>query len=98
METCTAGSASGLGKRTSGNADTALQADSTNRHRQRWTPADSHGRSIPDQVCSDAGSSRQYLASDEEANYADQPWNKKLGSRLARADAPTTLLPLTASS
>jgi len=29
METCTAGSASGLEKRTSGNADTALQADST---------------------------------------------------------------------
>jgi hypothetical protein len=29
METCTAGSASGLGKRTSSNAGTAPQADST---------------------------------------------------------------------
>jgi len=35
---------------------------------------------------------------DEEANYADQPWNKKLGSRFARAGASATLLPLTASS
>jgi hypothetical protein len=40
VETCTAGSASGLEKRTSGNADTALQADSTNHHRHQRTPAD----------------------------------------------------------
>jgi hypothetical protein len=31
METCTAGSASGLGKRTSSNAGTAPQADSSER-------------------------------------------------------------------
>ena len=40
METCTAGSASGLEKRTSSNADTALQADSTNDPRQRQTERD----------------------------------------------------------
>jgi len=47
VETCTAGSASGLEKRTSGNAGTALQADSTNRHNRhnfQRTPADVHGR------------------------------------------------------
>jgi len=45
METCTAGSASGLEKRTSGNADTALQADSTNRRTHPHTPADDGGHS-----------------------------------------------------
>jgi len=43
METCTAGSASGLEKRTSGNADTALQADSTFHHDQPWTLVDKGG-------------------------------------------------------
>jgi hypothetical protein len=36
---------------------------SNNRHRQWWTPMDSHGRSIAAQACSDADSPRQYLAS-----------------------------------
>ena len=36
---------------------------SNHRHRQRWTPADTHGRSIPAQACCAAGSPRQYLAS-----------------------------------
>jgi hypothetical protein len=45
METCTAGSASGLEKRTSGNADTALQADSTDRHVRGRTSTDTHGQS-----------------------------------------------------
>ena len=41
VETCTA---SGLEKRTSGNAKTALQADSTYRRRQGWTPANTDRR------------------------------------------------------
>jgi hypothetical protein len=44
VETRTAGSASGLEKRTSGNTDTALQADSTyptsREGTRRWTLAD----------------------------------------------------------
>ena len=36
---------------------------SDNRHRQRWTPADTHGRSVPGQACCGAGSPRLYLAS-----------------------------------
>jgi hypothetical protein len=38
METCTAGSESGLGKRTDGNIGTAPQADSTIAHRDRAAP------------------------------------------------------------
>ena len=63
METCTAGSASGLEKRTSGNADTALQADSTNRRRQRWTSADTDGPWLPGQASRSAGSLHCDLAS-----------------------------------
>ena len=44
METRTAGSASGLEKRTSGNADTALQADSTDRSNRQRTMVDVDGR------------------------------------------------------
>ena len=44
METCTAGSASGLEKRTSGNADTALQADSTDRSNRQRTTTGADGR------------------------------------------------------
>jgi hypothetical protein len=36
---------------------------SDNRHGQRWTPADAHGRSVPGQGCCGAGSPRLYLAS-----------------------------------
>ena len=36
---------------------------SHNRHRQRWTPADTHGRSAPGWACNGAGSPRRYLAS-----------------------------------
>jgi hypothetical protein len=36
---------------------------SDNRHGQRWTPADTHGQSVPGQACCDAGSPRLYLAS-----------------------------------
>ncbi len=36
---------------------------SDNRHRQRWTPVDTHGRSVPGQACCGAGSPRLYLAS-----------------------------------
>ena len=45
METCTAGSASGPEKRTSGNADTALQADSTSERELPWTMMDAIGLS-----------------------------------------------------
>jgi hypothetical protein len=40
---------------------------SDNRHRQRWTPADTYGRSAANQACCGASSPRLYLASDEEA-------------------------------
>jgi len=36
---------------------------SDNRHRQRWTPADTHGRPVAGQLSCDAGSPRLYLAS-----------------------------------
>ena len=36
---------------------------SDNRDRQRWTPADTHGRSVPGQACCGAGSLHLYLAS-----------------------------------
>ena len=36
---------------------------SDNRHGQRWTPVDTHGRSVPGQGCCGAGSPRLYLAS-----------------------------------
>jgi hypothetical protein len=36
---------------------------SNNHHRQRWTPANTHGRSIPAQACCDAGCPCQFLTS-----------------------------------
>ena len=36
---------------------------SDNRHGQRWTPANTHGRSIPGQTCRGAGRPCLYLAS-----------------------------------
>ena len=36
---------------------------SDNRHRQRWMPADIHGRSVAGRACRGAGSPRRYLAS-----------------------------------
>jgi hypothetical protein len=36
---------------------------SDNHHRQRWTPADTHGQSVPGHACCGAGSPRLYLAS-----------------------------------
>lgn len=36
---------------------------SNNRHRQQWTPADTHGQSVPGHACCGAGSPRLYLAS-----------------------------------
>jgi len=36
---------------------------SDNRHRQRWTPADTHGRSAAGHACCSAGSTRRNLAS-----------------------------------
>jgi Enoyl-CoA hydratase/isomerase len=53
-------------KRTVGNnlADIQRLSDqvSDNRHRQRWTPADAHGRSIACHTCYGAGSPHRYLA------------------------------------
>jgi hypothetical protein len=40
---------------------------SNNRHRQRWTPADTHGRSVPSQACCEAGSPVITWLRDKEA-------------------------------
>jgi hypothetical protein len=55
VETRTAGSASGLEKRTSGNADTALQADSTDPTGREGIPVDACGRWRQGQAPNTAG-------------------------------------------
>ena len=44
---------------------------SDNRHEQRWTPADTHGRSVPGQGYCGAGSPRLYLASGRRGQVWD---------------------------
>jgi hypothetical protein len=46
---------------------------SDNRHRQRWTPADTDGRSVPGQARCSAGSRRQYLASGRRGREFKSP-------------------------
>ena len=60
----------------SGNADTALQADSTNRHRQRWTPADTPRAKRAAALAAQAAT----WLRDEEPNASErQSWELMIG-------------------
>ncbi len=44
---------------------------SNNRHHQRWTPADTDGRSLPSQACRNAGSPHRDLASGRRGHHEE---------------------------
>ncbi len=63
---------------------------SDNRHRQRWTPADTHGWSAAGQACCGAGSPCRDLASGRRGHDAPRPRQ----ARRVRAQSPARCLRL----
>ena len=57
---------------------------SNNRHHQRWTPADTDGRSLPSQACRNAGSPHRDLASGRRGHHEEATSTAELGRRSTR--------------
>lgn len=54
---------------------------SDNHHGQRWTPADTHGRSSAGHPCCGAGSPRRYLASGRRGHLGCRIWLRCINQR-----------------